>query len=264
MSVHPGFGGQAFIPEVLDKLRAARAVIDERGAAGRARDRRRDQRRDRAARGRGRGRHPRRRAAPSSTPTTRRGRASCARLRSPRPPCEPTAPMPTRRCRPRRSCVAEGPHRLRRRRRGHPRGQVGPGARRAARRAAGLRGDRAPDRRPTASSRSRRRCASSPGRLRRPRRHDRRDRVRAPRPHARGHAGGDRAGGPGPGRGDAGREQRRRPRRSGCSPGASAAPSAPALVCNLPGSAGGAVECLEVVLPAVPHALDLLAGGRPH
>jgi molybdopterin adenylyltransferase len=37
-----------------------------------------------------------------------------------------------------------------------------------------------------------------------------------------------------------------------------------ALVCNLPGSASGAVEALEVVLPAVPHALDLLAGGRPH
>jgi molybdopterin adenylyltransferase len=37
-----------------------------------------------------------------------------------------------------------------------------------------------------------------------------------------------------------------------------------ALVCNLPGSAGGAVECLEAVLEALPHALDLLAGGRPH
>jgi len=37
-----------------------------------------------------------------------------------------------------------------------------------------------------------------------------------------------------------------------------------ALVCNLPGSSGGAVECLEAVLPAVPHVLDLLAGGRPH
>ncbi len=37
-----------------------------------------------------------------------------------------------------------------------------------------------------------------------------------------------------------------------------------ALVCNLPGSSSGALECLEVVLPAVPHALDLLAGGRPH
>jgi ribulose-phosphate 3-epimerase len=31
MSVHTGFGGQPFIPEVLDKVRAARAAIDERG-----------------------------------------------------------------------------------------------------------------------------------------------------------------------------------------------------------------------------------------
>ncbi|HEY3724388.1 MAG TPA: MogA/MoaB family molybdenum cofactor biosynthesis protein [Acidimicrobiia bacterium] len=37
-----------------------------------------------------------------------------------------------------------------------------------------------------------------------------------------------------------------------------------ALICNTPGSASGAVEALEAVLPAVPHALDLLAGGRPH
>ena len=37
-----------------------------------------------------------------------------------------------------------------------------------------------------------------------------------------------------------------------------------ALVCNLPGSSNGAVECIEVILPAVPHTLDLLAGGRPH
>lgn len=37
-----------------------------------------------------------------------------------------------------------------------------------------------------------------------------------------------------------------------------------ALVCNLPGSASGAVESLQVILPAVEHALDLLAGGRPH
>jgi molybdopterin adenylyltransferase len=36
------------------------------------------------------------------------------------------------------------------------------------------------------------------------------------------------------------------------------------LVCNLPGSSNGALECVEVILPAVPHALDLLAGGRPH
>jgi len=37
-----------------------------------------------------------------------------------------------------------------------------------------------------------------------------------------------------------------------------------ALVCNLPGSSGGAVECLAAVLPVVAHALDLLAGGHPH
>ena len=37
-----------------------------------------------------------------------------------------------------------------------------------------------------------------------------------------------------------------------------------ALVLNLPGSPGGAVECLEAVLDVVPHALDLLAGHQPH
>jgi molybdopterin adenylyltransferase len=37
-----------------------------------------------------------------------------------------------------------------------------------------------------------------------------------------------------------------------------------ALICNLPGSSGGAIEGLEVILPIVPHALELLAGGRPH
>jgi molybdenum cofactor synthesis domain-containing protein len=37
-----------------------------------------------------------------------------------------------------------------------------------------------------------------------------------------------------------------------------------ALICNAPGSAGGAREALEVVLPVVPHALELLAGGHPH
>ena len=36
------------------------------------------------------------------------------------------------------------------------------------------------------------------------------------------------------------------------------------LVCNVPGSSSGAVECLDAVLGVVPHALDLLAGGRPH
>jgi molybdenum cofactor synthesis domain-containing protein len=36
------------------------------------------------------------------------------------------------------------------------------------------------------------------------------------------------------------------------------------LIVNTPGSAGGAVEALDVILPVLPHALDLLAGGRPH
>lgn len=35
MSVNPGFGGQSFIPYTLDKLRAVRAMIDERGLATR-------------------------------------------------------------------------------------------------------------------------------------------------------------------------------------------------------------------------------------
>ena len=37
-----------------------------------------------------------------------------------------------------------------------------------------------------------------------------------------------------------------------------------ALVLNTPGSTRGAVECLDAVLDIVPHALDLLSGGRPH
>ena len=37
MSVNPGWGGQAFIPEVLDKVRAARSEIDARGLASRSR-----------------------------------------------------------------------------------------------------------------------------------------------------------------------------------------------------------------------------------
>jgi molybdopterin biosynthesis enzyme MoaB len=37
-----------------------------------------------------------------------------------------------------------------------------------------------------------------------------------------------------------------------------------ALVLNTPGSSSGAVECLDAVIDVVPHALELLAGGRPH
>ncbi|MGO9911416.1 MAG: molybdenum cofactor biosynthesis protein B [Acidimicrobiales bacterium] len=39
---------------------------------------------------------------------------------------------------------------------------------------------------------------------------------------------------------------------------------AEALICNVPGSSKGAVECLEAVLDVIPHALDLLSGGHPH
>ena len=37
-----------------------------------------------------------------------------------------------------------------------------------------------------------------------------------------------------------------------------------ALVLNTPGSTRGCVECFDAVADVVPHALDLLAGGRPH
>jgi molybdopterin adenylyltransferase len=36
------------------------------------------------------------------------------------------------------------------------------------------------------------------------------------------------------------------------------------LIVNIPGSPTGAVECLEAIVDIVPHALELLAGGRPH
>lgn len=43
---------------------------------------------------------------------------------------------------------------------------------------------------------------------------------------------------------------------------AGAATRGAALIVNLPGSPAGAVECLEVVIGLIPHALELLAGGR--
>jgi len=37
-----------------------------------------------------------------------------------------------------------------------------------------------------------------------------------------------------------------------------------ALILNTPGSTKGAVETLDAVLDIVPHAIELLGGGRPH
>lgn len=37
-----------------------------------------------------------------------------------------------------------------------------------------------------------------------------------------------------------------------------------ALVCNFPGSVGGALEGLDIVLAVADHLLDLMTGGRPH
>lgn len=37
-----------------------------------------------------------------------------------------------------------------------------------------------------------------------------------------------------------------------------------ALICNVPGSTAGSVECLDAVLDIVPHALALLSGEWPH
>jgi len=37
-----------------------------------------------------------------------------------------------------------------------------------------------------------------------------------------------------------------------------------ALILNTPGSSAGAAETLTSVLDVIPHALDLLRGGRPH
>ena len=37
-----------------------------------------------------------------------------------------------------------------------------------------------------------------------------------------------------------------------------------ALVLNVPGSPKGAVECVEAVVDVLPHAVELMGGGRPH
>lgn len=37
-----------------------------------------------------------------------------------------------------------------------------------------------------------------------------------------------------------------------------------ALILNTPGSTKGSIETIEAVLDVLPHAIDLMAGGRPH
>jgi molybdenum cofactor synthesis domain-containing protein len=37
-----------------------------------------------------------------------------------------------------------------------------------------------------------------------------------------------------------------------------------ALILNTPGSTAGTVECVSAVVDVLPHAVELLAGGRPH
>ena len=95
----------------------------------------------------------------------------------------------------------QGPHRVRRRHRRHPGGQVGRGARRPSERC-WFRRRRSPRGAPTVSTRWPRCCAARRG-IRRPRRHHRRHRLRTAGSHSRGHPIGDRPRGAGPGRGHA-------------------------------------------------------------
>ena len=127
----------------------------------------------------------------------------------------------------------------------------------------GLDGRRAPGHR-RRHRRGRVRSARPGRRLHRGRAHDRRHRVRPRDLTPEGTRIVIDREAPGPGRGDAPRQRHagqavRHARRAAC-----AAPSAPRSCATCPGSSNGALECLEVILPALPHALDLLSGGRPH
>ena len=73
-----------------------------------------------------------------------------------------------------------------------------------------------------------------------------------------GHAGGPRARGARAGRGHAAGQPARRLSR------AVAGTVGRSLVLNTPGSTKGCIETLDAVLDVVPHALELLAGDRPH
>ena len=244
MSVHPGFGGQAFIPAVLDKVEAARR--DRRRArlpveieidGGIKRRQRALARPPRASTSSS----PGARSSDADDPLPRHARSAAARPVTPlTAPADSVGPGPTAKVLTVSDGVADGTARR----------QVGPGARRAPR-CGRLRCRRAPGER-RRHRRGRDALRDAHRRVRRAGRHHRRDRVRPARPHARGHPRRDRARGAGARRGDAARQRRRRATASACSRGASAGRVGEALVCNLPGSASGAVECLEAVLPADP------------
>ena len=223
MSVHTGFGGQPFIPEVLDKVRAARAEIDARGLpveieidGGIKIDN-----------------APPARSRPASTSSWRAPASSA-----------PTIPAAAARAIRVAAGVAmtaarQGADRLRRRRRRHARRQERARARRAADRG-GLRGRRRTGSRAdgvdAVADALRELTDGFAGLVVTTGRH----RASAPRPHARRHARGASSG-----------RRPASPRRSGGRATATAAASAccrrgvagtrgQALICNLPGSASGA------------------------
>ena len=121
MSVHPGFGGQAFIPDVLDKLRAPRARSWTSAAS-------RSSSRSTVASTSRRLRWPPPRARTSSSPG--------ARSSTPPDPLAAARGNPRGRVAGSRGFLADaarqGPHRLGRRGRGSPGRQVRSGPRRAA------------------------------------------------------------------------------------------------------------------------------------
>jgi ribulose-phosphate 3-epimerase len=236
MSVNPGFGGQSFIAEVLDKVRAARRDIDARGLASRSRSTAASTS-TRAARRRGRRRHPRggQRDLPRRRP---RGRRPDDPRRGVAAGVTPGRSVARAKVLTVSDGVADGTRddgRARRWPSGSTRGVHGRRRTRGARR----------------RRRGGRRAARAVRRLRRPGRHDGgtgfgpRDLTpRAPRAVSSARRPGwprpcARPATPTAAVRDALRGRVRHGRAARVQP---------------PGSSGGAVECLEAVLPAVPHA----------